>query len=104
MIRRIAVGIVLLVVIILVGCEDSTTTITTTAVSFQSLEGTWLFPDQAGYTEISAFVAPDDATTGMADIGFYDSRQALIRNLNTPNSFIVIELVISIISSNPLQD
>lgn len=72
MVRRIAVGIVLLVVIILVGCEDSTTTITTTALSFQSLEGTWLFPDQAGYTEISAFVAPDDATTGMADIGWTD--------------------------------
>ena len=73
MIRRIAVGIVLLVVIILVGCEDSTTTITTTAVSFQSLEGTWLFPDQAGYTEISAFVAPDDATTQLRPLSRQDS-------------------------------
>lgn len=68
MIRRIAVGIVLLMVIFLPGCDDSSAT----PLLFQSLEGTWLFPDQAGYTEISTFVAPDDATTGMADIGWTD--------------------------------
>jgi hypothetical protein len=68
MIRRIAVSIVLLMVIFLPGCDDSSTT----PLLLQSLEGTWLFPDQVGYTEISTFVAPDDATTGMADIGWTD--------------------------------
>ena len=68
MIRRIAVGIVLLVVIFLTGCDDSSTT----PLSLLSLEGTWLLPDQGGKSEISVFVMPSDETSGAADIGWTD--------------------------------
>ena len=48
---------------LVVGCDEGT------SFSVTDIEGTWNFPDQGGYTEITAYVLPD--ATG-ADIGWED--------------------------------
>jgi hypothetical protein len=47
--------------VVLAGCDEAT------SFSVTDIEGTWNFPDQSGYTEITAYVLPD--ATG-ADIGW----------------------------------
>ncbi|MGE4452980.1 MAG: hypothetical protein AB7D92_00470 [Sphaerochaeta sp.] len=67
--RRIILLVVLAPILVFIGCEDTSLP---NVLSLSSLEGTWAFPDQGGYTDITVFVMPDDATSAAADIGWTD--------------------------------
>jgi len=58
--RLLLIGILL--VWVLISCDEN-------SVSIADLEGTWTFPDQGGYTDITVYVA-NTGNDGIADIGF----------------------------------
>ena len=58
--RFLLIGILLLFV--LISCDEGNTAIS-------AFEGTWLFPDQGGYSDISVYVS-NTGNDGIADIGF----------------------------------
>ncbi len=51
-----------LLVCVLISCDDF-------GVAIDAFEGTWNFPDQGGYSDITVYV-DNDGNTGIADIGF----------------------------------
>jgi hypothetical protein len=60
--KRILLALLISVLlVVLAGCDEAA------SFSVTDIEGTWHFPDQGGYTEITAYVLPD--ATG-ADIGW----------------------------------
>ena len=59
--RLLVIVAIITLLALVVGCEEGT------SFSVTDIEGTWNFPDQGGYTEITVYVLPD--ATG-ADIGW----------------------------------
>ena len=63
--KKLLMFIGILLVCLLISCDEGNTAIS-------AFEGTWLFPDQGSYSDISVYV-DNDGNTGIADIGFTTS-------------------------------
>jgi hypothetical protein len=63
--KKLLMLIGILLVCLLISCDEGNTAIA-------AFEGTWLFPDQGGYSDISVYV-DNDGNNGIADIGFTTS-------------------------------